>query len=83
MRFTVHAVDDAGFARWVAQAKAAPARLDAAAYDRLAATHAPAAPGRYGAVEPNLFDHAVALATSPAHGTHMAMNCAPQDQGFH
>ena len=80
MRFTVRAVDDAGFALWIAQAKASPGRLDAAAYDRLADTHAPAAPARYGAVEPNLFDHAVALATSPPHGPLAAMSSAPHAQ---
>nr|MEA2799535.1 cytochrome o ubiquinol oxidase subunit [Phenylobacterium sp.] len=66
MHFTVRATDAAGFASWIAAAKASPGRLDNAAYDRLAATHAAAAPTRFGAVEPGLFDHAVAAATSSA-----------------
>jgi cytochrome o ubiquinol oxidase subunit II len=81
MRFAVRAVNDAAFAHWIAQAKAAPGRLSATAYDHLAATHAPSGPALYGAVDPNLFDHAVALATSPAHAPHAAMICASQAQG--
>jgi cytochrome o ubiquinol oxidase subunit 2 len=80
MHFTVHATDDAGFARWIAQAKASPARLDNAAYDRLAAAHAAASPTVFGAVQPDLFDHAVSAATSPAHAAASAANgamCAP------
>jgi cytochrome o ubiquinol oxidase subunit 2 len=82
MRFAVRAVDDAEFARWIADAKAAPGRLDAATYDHLAATHATATPARYGGVEPKLFDHAVALATSPTHASHAAMGGAPMTQGM-
>jgi cytochrome o ubiquinol oxidase subunit 2 len=63
MHFAVHATDAAGFARWVAAAKASPARLDAAAYDRLTAQHAPATAAQFGAVEAGLFDHAVAVTT--------------------
>jgi cytochrome o ubiquinol oxidase subunit 2 len=81
MRFTVHATDAAGFANWIAAARASPDRLDNAAYDRLAATHAAAAPSRFGAVEPGLFDHAVAAATSSARRPASALNgvmCAPR-----
>jgi cytochrome o ubiquinol oxidase subunit 2 len=74
MRFTVRATDAAGFANWIAAAKASPGRLDNAAYDRLAATHATAAATRFGAVEPCLFDHAVAVATSSARRPMSAMN---------
>ena len=74
MRFAVRAVDAAGFANWIAAAKASAGRLDAAAYDRLAAAHAAAAPARFGAVEPGLFDHAVAAATSSAPRPMSAMN---------
>jgi cytochrome o ubiquinol oxidase subunit 2 len=81
MRFTVRATDAAGFANWIAAAKASPGRLDNAAYDRLAATRAAAAPAHFGAVEPGLFDHAVAAATSSAPRPASAMNgamCAPR-----
>jgi cytochrome o ubiquinol oxidase subunit 2 len=81
MHFTVRATDDAGFARWIAQAKASPARLDNAAYDRLAAAHATASPSVFGGVQPDLFDHAVAAATSAAHDAASAANgamCAPR-----
>ena len=74
MRFTVHATDAAGFANWIAATRTSPGRLDSAAYDRLATTHASAAPARFGAVEPGLFDHAVATATSSAHRPLSAMN---------
>ena len=74
MHFTVRATDAAGFAGWVAAAKASPGRLDTAAYDRLAATHAAAAPTRFGAVDAGLFDHAVAAATSSTHRSASAMN---------
>jgi cytochrome o ubiquinol oxidase subunit 2 len=80
MHFTVRATDAAEFANWIAAAKASPGRLDNAAYDGLAATHAAAAPTRFGAVDPGLFDHAVAAATSPAHAAVSAANgamCAP------
>ena len=79
MHFNVQATDEAGFASWIAATKASTGRLDNEAYDRLAATHAAAAPTRFGAVEPGLFDHAVALSTSSAPDP--AMNSAPQDQG--
>ncbi|THD79307.1 MAG: ubiquinol oxidase subunit II [Phenylobacterium sp.] len=81
MGFTVRAVDAAGFAGWIAAAKASPGHLDNAAYDRLAATHAAAAPTRFGAVDPGLFDHAVAAATASAHRPMSATNgvmCAPR-----
>jgi cytochrome o ubiquinol oxidase subunit 2 len=80
MRFTVRATDAAGFANWLAAARASPVRLDTAAYDRLAANHATAAPTRFGVVDPGLFDHAVAAATSSAPRPMSAMNgfiCAP------
>jgi cytochrome o ubiquinol oxidase subunit 2 len=81
MQFTVRATDAAGFANWIAAAKASPGRLDDAAYDRLVATHAAAAPIRFGAVEPGLFDHAVTAATASTRRPMSAMNgvlCAPR-----
>ncbi|HEX3364172.1 ubiquinol oxidase subunit II [Phenylobacterium sp.] len=81
MRFTVRATDAAGFDRWIAAARTSPSHLDNAAYDGLAATHAVAAPTRFGAVDTGLFDHAVAAATSSALRPTSAMNgvmCAPR-----
>jgi cytochrome o ubiquinol oxidase subunit 2 len=63
MHFAVHATDATGFARWIAAAKASPGRLDAAAYDRLSTQHAPSAVAQFGAVDPGVFDHAVAAST--------------------
>jgi len=63
MHFTVRAGDEASFGRWIAQAKASPARLDAAAYDRLAGRHAVAPPSVYGRIDPGVFQHAVTVAT--------------------
>jgi cytochrome o ubiquinol oxidase subunit 2 len=74
MGFTVRATDAAGFAGWIAAARASAGHLDNAAYDRLAATHAAAAPARFGAVDVGLFDHAVAAATSSAPRQTSAMN---------
>ena len=64
MHFTVRAGDGASFARWIAQAKASPARLDPNAYDRLAGQHATSPPTVYGRVDPDVFQHAVTAATA-------------------
>jgi cytochrome o ubiquinol oxidase subunit 2 len=64
MAFTVSARDDAGFARWIDRTRAAGGRLDAGVYDRLAAEQAASKPRYFGQVAPDLFDHALAAATS-------------------
>ena len=67
MNFTVQAGDEASFTRWIARAKASPARLDAAAYDRLAGQHAASPSIVYGQVDPDVFQRAMTAATaSPA-----------------
>jgi cytochrome o ubiquinol oxidase subunit 2 len=62
MAFTVSARDDAGFAQWIDQTRAAGGRLDAGGYDRLAAERAASKPRAFGQVAPCLFDHALAAA---------------------
>ena len=64
MAFTVSARDDAGFAQWIDQARAAGGRLDLGVYDRLAAEQAASKPRYFGQVAPGLFDHALAAATA-------------------
>ena len=64
MNFTVRAGDEASFARWIAQAKTSSARLDAAAYDRLAGRHAASPPIVYGRIDPGVFHHAMMAATA-------------------
>jgi cytochrome o ubiquinol oxidase subunit 2 len=81
MQFAVRAGDDASFARWIAAARASPARLDAAAYDQLAAQHATAAPGLYGGVDATVFDHALTASTAPRPVLHTAAARASSRQG--
>ena len=64
MNFTVRAGDAASFARWIAQAKTSPARLDAGAYDRLAGQHATSPHAIYGQVDPGVFQRAMTAATA-------------------
>jgi len=80
MRFNVLASDDAGFVRWIAAAKASPAKLDAAAYDQLAARRATAAPGLYGGADAAVFDHALAAGAAKSPLRTAAVR-APSRQG--
>ena len=64
MAFNVSARDDAGFAQWITQARAAGGRLDIGAYDRLAAEQAASKPRAFAEVAPGLFDHALAASTA-------------------
>jgi cytochrome o ubiquinol oxidase subunit II len=75
MHFVVHARDDAGFAAWVSQARAAQTPLSPAVYQQLLSTHAAAQPQFYGAVTPGLFAQAVAL------GSHAPPGAAPSAPG--
>ncbi len=54
--FTARALTQEGFASWVETARAAPARLDQAAYDELAMPTIGHAVTHYSGVEPGLFD---------------------------
>jgi cytochrome o ubiquinol oxidase subunit II len=81
MHFTVRAGDDASFAHWIAAARASPARLDAAAYDQLAAQHAMAAPSLYGDADATVFDHALTASAGPRSLLRTAAICASSRQG--
>lgn len=61
MRFKTHAVDQAGFDAWVANAKATGAVLDRARYLELKAPSENEKPTFFAAVEPDLFDRVVNL----------------------
>jgi cytochrome o ubiquinol oxidase subunit 2 len=65
--FDVEALDAAGFARWLAQTRALPNRLDAAEYETLSRRSTLAHPLAFGAVDPNLFDRIVAGAQPSGH----------------
>lgn len=59
MHFQVLATDAAGFEAWVERTKSAATRLDATAYDRLAADHKVGEVTYYFPVSDDLFDHAI------------------------
>lgn len=62
MHFDTHATSRADFDAWIARAKHASARLDAATYARLAQPSEKNAPTLYASVLPGLFDDVVAAA---------------------
>ncbi|MDO6414926.1 ubiquinol oxidase subunit II [Sphingomonas sp. BIUV-7] len=65
MHFTVDGVDDAGFARWVAHARAGGAKLDLPVYRVLARPSENVKPLRWAAADPKLFDRIVRMCTEP------------------
>lgn len=93
MRFKALAVDERGFADWIARAKAAPARLDQALYKQLEQPSERVAVSYYGQVTPTLF-HDVLMQNmpmredttivptdahdTPTHGEHAGQPVAPQ-----
>jgi len=66
-KFDVASVDADGFARWLAQTKAQTNRLDPAAYETLSRRSTLPQPLAFGAVDPGLFDHIVALTQPSGH----------------
>lgn len=66
-KFVVDAMDEAGFARWLATVRAQPNRLDPAEYQRLTRRDVLKQPLAFGAVEPGLFDKVVALQQPSGH----------------
>ena len=62
MHFTTRATDDAGFAAWVARARAARP-LDTAQFRALAKPSQAVAVGYYGGVQPGMFDSVVGWST--------------------
>jgi cytochrome o ubiquinol oxidase subunit 2 len=65
MRFAVHSLDAAGFARWAQTAKGAGGNLDRAAYLKLERPSEKEPVRRYATVEPQLFDAVVNLCVEP------------------
>jgi cytochrome o ubiquinol oxidase subunit 2 len=59
MRFTVNAVSDDNYSKWVADAHAAGGALDTDSFSRLAKPSAAVVPVTYGAVTSNIFDSVV------------------------
>ncbi len=65
MHFPVDSVDDAGFARWVSEAKTAGRTLNAATYMQLEKPSERVPAIRFATVEPRLFDRAVGMCIQP------------------
>ncbi len=65
MRFAVKSLDDAGFAAWVASAKAGGGTLDRAAYLKLEKPSEKVPAQRFASVEPQLFDAVVNMCVEP------------------
>lgn len=65
MRFTTHSVDDASFARWVSEAKAAKGTLDAATYLKLEKPSEKVPVMRFGGVDKGLFERIVQMCPDP------------------
>jgi cytochrome o ubiquinol oxidase subunit 2 len=71
-KFTVASLDAGAFARWLAETRAQPSRLDAAAYETLSRRSTLPHPLAFGAVDPGLFDRIVALAQPSGHAIALA-----------
>jgi cytochrome o ubiquinol oxidase subunit II len=65
MRFPTISTDQAGFDRWVAQAKAAAGRLDTPTYIKLETPSEKVPTIRYGTVDKGLFDRIVRMCVQP------------------
>ncbi|MFZ2997722.1 ubiquinol oxidase subunit II [Sphingobium sp.] len=65
MRFKFHAMDQAGFAQWVAKVKASGTTLDRAAYVKLEQPSEKVPPMYFGGVEPRLFHAALNMCAQP------------------
>jgi cytochrome o ubiquinol oxidase subunit 2 len=65
MHFEVRALPADAYAKWIADAKASAAHLDAAAYGELARQSVDVKPAAYGAIDPKLFE-AIVNQTAPA-----------------
>ena len=76
MHFQVLATDAAGFNAWVERTKSAATRLDATAYDLLAADHKVGEVAYYFPVSDDLFDHAIDHTTKRPGATSAASTSA-------
>jgi cytochrome o ubiquinol oxidase subunit II len=65
MNFKTISTDDAGFDRWVAQIRSAPARLDTARYLQLEKPSEKVPPTPFGGVEQGLFTRIVQMCVKP------------------
>ena len=65
MHFRTHALDEAGFARWVASTKAAAGKLDTATYLKLEQPSERVPVMHFGSIERGLFDRAVNQCVRP------------------
>lgn len=68
MRFTVDAMNDGDYAKWIADAHSAPRALDDKTYAELAKPSTAVMPITYGAVSSNLFDSVVRSAATDCKG---------------
>ncbi len=75
-KFDIASLDPDAFAHWLAESKAQPNRLDAAAYQTLSRRSVLPHPLAFGAVDPGLFDRIVAL-TQPSGHTIALQNLPP------
>jgi cytochrome o ubiquinol oxidase subunit 2 len=66
-KFAVASLNESDFAKWMAETKAQPNRLDAAAYQKLSRRSTLPHPLAFGAVDPGLFDRIAALAQPSGH----------------
>ena len=66
-KFAVDARDGAAFARWLAEMRAQPNRLDDTEYEKLTRRSTLPHPLAFGAVQPNLFDRVVSLQQRSGH----------------
>ena len=66
-KFAVASLDTGRFARWLAETRAQPSRLDIAAYQALSRRFTLPHPLAFGAVDSGLFDRIVALALPSGH----------------
>ena len=65
MKFRTHAVDQAGFDRWIARARTAPGRLDAATYLKLEQPSEDVKPMLFAGIEQGIFGRIVNLCVAP------------------
>ncbi len=66
-KFEVASLDTSGFARWLAEVRAQPNRLDDTEYEKLTRRSVLPHPLAFGAVQPSLFDRVVSLRQRSGH----------------
>jgi cytochrome o ubiquinol oxidase subunit 2 len=66
-KFSVASLDADGFARWLAETKAQPNRLDPAEYETLSRRSTLPQPLAFGAIDAGLFERIVGLAQPSGH----------------